>query len=202
MTTIPPDQIKDLLRLCEAATPGPWRYRPDQYDDWGIVRAPRDTELGSNPIIANVRSAKYEDAATLGNHRRNGTDPYEANAKFVAAARTALPALLQERAGLVERIERLEKALGRTMVGGNHLANILLGKLGGDFHGKYPATLTPDEGLQLIGSNDQYDAWSCWREIILTRVVLQPESKTSWASQIERLSTLLQRPSPMCVVTI
>lgn len=155
MTTIPPDQIKDLLRLCEAATLG---------------------------INNHVSTYDIQD--------------------FAIVMETALPALLQERAGLVERIERLEKALGRTMVGGNHLANILLGKLGGDFHGKYPATLTPDEGLQLIGSNDQYDAWSCWREIILTRVVLQPESKTSWASQIERLSTLLQRPSPMCVVTI
>lgn len=33
--------IDRLKKLHGAATPGPWAYRPDDMDDWGIVKSPR-----------------------------------------------------------------------------------------------------------------------------------------------------------------
>lgn len=68
-------------------TPGPWSYRPDEYDDWGIVRAPV-TEQGRfrGGIICQAKNPEALDELTLGKHREAGTDPWEANARLIAAA--------------------------------------------------------------------------------------------------------------------
>jgi hypothetical protein len=73
-----------------AHTPGPWEYRPLKYDDWGWVRGPKQPE-GDWPLVACARSGTYETDAELAEHRRNKTDPYEANARLIAAA----PALFE-----------------------------------------------------------------------------------------------------------
>lgn len=65
-------------------TPGPWSYRPQEYDDWGMVRGPAD-EQGRQWIVANAR-AGGPSRQSDDEHRRNGTDPYEANARLIAAA--------------------------------------------------------------------------------------------------------------------
>ena len=59
-------------------TPGPWAYRPDEYDDWGIVRAGRY-------VICQARdpNVPYE---ALQDYREAKTDPYEANARLIASA--------------------------------------------------------------------------------------------------------------------
>ena len=75
-------------------TPGPWAYRPQEHDDWGIVRTTVVNEAGWRPIVAR---ASYVDSPTdeeLGAHRRNKTDPAEANARLIAAAPDLLAALI------------------------------------------------------------------------------------------------------------
>jgi hypothetical protein len=73
----------DLRKLSAAAAPGPWAYRPDKYDDWGMIRAAR-RDLGSigygGPPVAHAASLWDEDED---DHRRARTDPCEANGRFI-----------------------------------------------------------------------------------------------------------------------
>ena len=61
----------------EAGTPGPWAYRPDKYDDWGVVKAGRF-------VLCRVRDPEALSEAVLSAHRDKGTDPWEANARRIA----------------------------------------------------------------------------------------------------------------------
>lgn len=65
-------------------TPGPWAYRPQEYDDWGYVRGPMDTD-GFREFICQAKDVRAtEDDEN--DARRNGTDPWAANACLIAAA--------------------------------------------------------------------------------------------------------------------
>ena len=96
----------ELRRLCAEATPGPWLYCPLPHDDWGTVRVSVGDMM---PFVAIGRSGGV--AADLDQHRRDGTDPYGANARFIAAARAALPQLLDE-------VERLKAEVARARAEG------------------------------------------------------------------------------------
>lgn len=97
--------LAKLKALAEAATPGPWRYRPDKYDDWGYVRGPSDDEIDIGWTIAVVSAGRHVSVAEKDEHRRTETDPYGDNAQFIAAANpTAVLAL-------IDRVEELERAL-------------------------------------------------------------------------------------------
>lgn len=60
-------------------TPGPWQYRPHEFDDWGVVKSDRFT-------ICQARDDRALDQEILNQHRRDGTDPWVANARLIAAA--------------------------------------------------------------------------------------------------------------------
>ncbi len=59
-------------------TPGPWEYRPDDFDDWGVVRHGR-----YHLCKARDPRVSFED---LPKYRASKTDPYEANARLISAA--------------------------------------------------------------------------------------------------------------------
>lgn len=65
-------------------TPGPWEYRPHEFDDWGVVKAEKFT-------ICQARDPRYMNEDILSQHRKAGTDPWEANARAIAS----LPALIE-----------------------------------------------------------------------------------------------------------
>ena len=77
------DEIAKLRELCANATPGPW----------GCGFSNRGRIMSSNEEICSVWSSE---------------ETHDANAAFIAAARKALPAALDE-------IERLSEALGVTL---------------------------------------------------------------------------------------
>ena len=66
-------------------TPGPWKYRPNKYDDWGVVRS-----ADGLPVAQACVGRWSKDFDT---HRTNNTDPGEANARLIAAAPELLAAL-------------------------------------------------------------------------------------------------------------
>jgi hypothetical protein len=92
--------IEELRTLAEKATPGPWAYRPDEYDDWGLVKSP-PREVGNydppfiiRGAIGQFRDPDVHDEETLNAHRRAGTDPWEANAALIVWLRNHVPAIL------------------------------------------------------------------------------------------------------------
>jgi|SRR5882724_488584 len=60
-------------------TPTPWAYRPYRHDDWGWIRATIKVD-GVYPIAAIARGYSRD---SFDEHRRNGTDPYKANAAHI-----------------------------------------------------------------------------------------------------------------------
>ncbi len=87
---------EDLKRLCEGATAGPWSW---QYDK---IFAP--SERGGSFNVADVRGWGFftgNGHGGLALPEKEAVARQDANAAFIAAARTALPALLAE----VERLE-------------------------------------------------------------------------------------------------
>ena len=78
-----PDRIKGLRRLCDAATPGPW---DNEKCEWVYAKVPRGRPNGE--MIAQ---------ALGGPSGKNLTrEQCIQNAAFIAAARTAMPELLDE----------------------------------------------------------------------------------------------------------
>ena len=67
-----------------------WAYRPKEHDDWGIVRLAQPDENGWQRVIC--QASYFASPEELTQHRINGTDPAEANARLIAAA----PDLLTE----------------------------------------------------------------------------------------------------------
>jgi hypothetical protein len=65
--------------MTEKWTPGPWRYRPHQHDDWGIVKG------ADGYPICQARDARVSEEEKS-ECRATGADPYAANAHLIAAA--------------------------------------------------------------------------------------------------------------------
>ncbi|WP_314712994.1 hypothetical protein [Sphingobium yanoikuyae] len=86
------DIIQELRSLVAKATPGPWAYRPREFDDWGFIRVAQADAEGWQPIVALGRAGPVE--SDHDEHRRNKTDPYGPNAELIVAAINHLPALL------------------------------------------------------------------------------------------------------------
>jgi len=90
-----------------AHTPGPWVYRPHDFDDWGIVRVTAD-ESRYGFVICQARNPEVT-GEQLGAYRESGVDPYEANARLIAAAPALLEALeelLKIRSGRTAKMAR------------------------------------------------------------------------------------------------
>lgn len=111
LSPLSPEAVAQMVADMQAGTPGPWLYRPGPYDDWGVVKA-------GHCVLCQVRDPEAIDEAILSAHRRNGTDPWEANASRIArlpdleAAYLTLAAenatLRASEAAALERIAELE----------------------------------------------------------------------------------------------
>ena len=84
------EQLAELEALAEKATEGPWRYRPNKFDDWGVVRAP------SEYFVLQAKAGRHLTDEEVADHFARKTDPYAANALFAVASRTAMPSLIAE----------------------------------------------------------------------------------------------------------
>lgn len=91
---------QQLREAGEKATPGAWAYRPDEYDDWGLVKGPL-REFGNyeppfimRGVIGQFRDPDARDEDTLNAHRRAGTDPWQANAALIVLLRNNLDTII------------------------------------------------------------------------------------------------------------
>jgi hypothetical protein len=84
--------------MTDKHTPGPWSYRSQPHDDWGVVRAGRF-------IICQARDPDVYESADLDAHRRAKTDPWEANARLIAAAPDLLSACAAAKQFLIKDLE-------------------------------------------------------------------------------------------------
>jgi len=65
-------------------TPGPYRYRPQEFDDWGVIRDERGFVVGTS---------RNPDAHDMSGYRVARTDPFEANGHLFASAPAMYDAL-------------------------------------------------------------------------------------------------------------
>jgi hypothetical protein len=108
---MPAEQRARLKQMAQAATDGPWAYRSQEFDDWGVVRGPL-REDGHRVHLAKV-TAPYASQEQMQAHREAKTDPYEANGQYIAAVSpdVALATLAY--------VEALEAEVGRLGVESN-----------------------------------------------------------------------------------
>lgn len=83
-------------------TPLPWAIRPNRFDDWGYIR-------GANGDVACC--ARGADDKSFDEHRRDGTDPYAANAALIVRSVNSLPAL-------VKALEEIANTFGDSWMAG------------------------------------------------------------------------------------
>lgn len=88
--TMMPEHIEELEQLASKATPGPWQYGDaDRFDPSGEVENVIERE-GGRGLVATIPTGEFEW------DRARENESSRADADFIAAARTALPALCQE----------------------------------------------------------------------------------------------------------
>jgi hypothetical protein len=97
-----PEQIQEWKRLADAATPGPWRHRHvEPLAKWGV---------SVNEVEAPESDACWI-AKVLNHEHCIRTKPGDQNAHFIAASRSAVPALCDEVERLRAENDRLREAL-------------------------------------------------------------------------------------------
>ncbi|HYE19097.1 MAG TPA: hypothetical protein VEA69_11670, partial [Tepidisphaeraceae bacterium] len=75
-----------IERRCDAATPGPWT----------VLHNPHNTAYGSKPLVVPADGSDLPRWIAEVNHGRGGLAEAMAWAKFIAAARQDVPALVAE----------------------------------------------------------------------------------------------------------
>ena len=97
-----------LRKACDLATPGPWDS--DSVDVWNLTDAGQGFEPGRYVDSVDIVSGRCEECGTYQGVKR------DSDAAFIAAARSAVPALLDRvaelEAGLREACDLLDKYRG------------------------------------------------------------------------------------------
>jgi len=80
-------------------------------------------------------------------------------------------------ASQAQTIAALRSALESVMVGGNHLANMLIGQIGAGFAESFPPDMDHETALRQLCATDAYAVWCCWRAMMNARAALSQQEK-------------------------
>ncbi|MFZ7945721.1 hypothetical protein [Neobacillus sp. 19] len=109
MQRLTDEQLAEIRKRAEAATPGPWvweKFALDE-DDW-------DTEM---PWLGNATESVMDFGDCEQYYPTQGTPPNDADAEFIAHARQDVPKLLAEVARLNRKNNLYRKALRSAVMG-------------------------------------------------------------------------------------
>jgi hypothetical protein len=96
-----PDEVTWPAEKAEH-TPLPWSIRPNKFDDWGFIRG------ADGQTLACI--ARGADDKEFDGHRRDGTDPYQANADLIVHSVNAIPNLIAALEPFAKLIDRYDEA--------------------------------------------------------------------------------------------
>lgn len=85
------ERLRELLQACPAL---PIAARPQEHDDWGMIRSLSRDERGFQMVFATAESGRFDTVEELNEHRRNNTDPTQATMDLIVEGLNALPLLL------------------------------------------------------------------------------------------------------------
>jgi hypothetical protein len=83
-------------------------------------------------------------------------------AKGISELCDLVATLRDEAARLEAENERMREALEKALIGGNHIASQLIGRLGGGFSEDYPPDMDSETVLTRLGPTVEYDMWCAW----------------------------------------
>ena len=94
---------------------------------------------------------------------------------------------------MMNKLQKVQEALERVLIGGNHLATVLIKNVGADFADKCPPDMEHEDALRILCATDEYEIWCCWNAIMNAREALAElrEFKEEGKSIEERLWQLL-----------
>lgn len=69
-------------------------------------------------------------------------------------------------------LKKVEEVLECTLIGGNHLATVLIKNIGADFADKCPPDMEHEDALRILCATDEYEVWCCWAAIMNAKEAL------------------------------
>lgn len=88
----------------------------------------------------------------------------------------------QQTADLIRENAKLKQAVEMMSIGANHIACVLIGRLGAGFADKFPPQMPAWQVLEKLGAGDDYEIWCCWSAAMRTRDVLEGPRDAQQAS--------------------
>ncbi|PCJ95921.1 MAG: hypothetical protein COA52_02430 [Hyphomicrobiales bacterium] len=103
--------LAEIMEGLEGVTPSPWAYMPNEFDDWGTVRA-KISNAGQS-YGAAVSFTRTHNAVDYAKHWKDGTDPYSDNGKHLARCSPdnirAISAAMKAKDSEIERLKATVK---------------------------------------------------------------------------------------------
>lgn len=90
------EQLRDIEERANAASGGPWANRPNDFDDWGLVRGADGMPVASCAPEARIGDFREQAREGTIDEWHIGPPEVAVNTEFIARARADIPALIAE----------------------------------------------------------------------------------------------------------
>lgn len=87
-------ELSEIEKRANAATAGPWKHRPDAYDDWGTIRGADGLPVANATCEVRIEKGWRAENQNDSHAWHIGPPEVRANSEFIAHARTDIPKLI------------------------------------------------------------------------------------------------------------